>query len=191
MNMKKLTYSLLVLAAAVFAVGCKGKKEAAQPKGEVEVVVPCSGSDYFTTNKVFRANSIGESSDQVASKKKALSNARAELAASISTTVKAVTDNYLNSREMNNREEVEERYEQLNREVVEQQLTGVRTICEKLMRTEQGTYKTYMALELSAADLVSAYNEKLSKDERLKIDYDYEKFKETFDKEMDKMGKGN
>lgn len=191
MNMKKLTYSLLVLAAAVFAVGCKGKKEAAQPKGEVEVIVPCSGSEYFTTNKVFRANSIGESSDQVASKKKALSNARAELAASISTTVKAVTDNYLNSREMNNREEVEERYEQLNREVVEQQLTGVRTICEKLMRTEQGTYKTYMALELSAADLVSAYNERLSKDERLKIDYDYEKFKETFDKEMDKMGKGN
>ena len=186
--MKKLTYSLLVLAAAAFAVGCKGKKEAAQPKGEVEVVVPCSGSDYFTTNKVFRANSIGESQDQVASKKKALSNARAELAASISTTVKAVTDNYLNSREMNNREEVEERYEQLNREVVEQQLTGVRTICEKLMRTEQGTYKTYIALELSAADLVSAYNEKLSKDERLRIDYDYEKFKETFEKEMSKMG---
>jgi hypothetical protein len=89
---------------------------------------------------------------------------------------------------MNNREEVEERYEQLNREVVEQQLTGVRTICEKLMRTEQGTYKTYIALELSAADLVSAYNEKLAKDERLRIDYDYEKFKETFEKEMSKMG---
>ena len=189
--MKKLTYSLLVLASAAFVIGCKGKKEVTPPKGEVEVVVPCSGSEYFTTAKVFRANSIGESQDQVASKKKALSNARAELAASISTTVKAVTDNYLNSREMNNREEVEERYEQLNREVVEQQLTGVRTICEKLMRTDQGTYKTYIALELSAADLVSAYNEKLSKDERLKIDYDYEKFKETFDKEMAKMGGGN
>jgi hypothetical protein len=191
MNMKKLIYPALFLAATAFVVGCKGKKEAAKPAGETEVIVPCSGPDYFTTNKVFRANSIGESSDQVASKKKALSNARAELAASISTTVKAVTDNYLNSREMNNREEVEERYEQLNREVVEQQLTGVRTICEKLMKTGNATYKTYIALELSAADLVSAYNEKLSKDERLKIDYDYEKFKETFDKEMDKMGKGN
>lgn len=188
--MKKLIYTTLVLAAAAFVVGCKGKKEA-KPAGETEVVVPCSGPDYFTTNKVFRSNSIGESSDQVASKKKALSNARAELAASISTTVKAVTDNYLNSREMNNREEVEERYEQLNREVVEQQLTGVRTICEKLMKTSTGSYKTYIALELSASDLVSAYNEKLSKDERLKIDYDYEKFKETFDKEMEKMGQGN
>jgi hypothetical protein len=185
--MKKLTYSMMLLAAAAFVVGCKGKKEAT-PKGETEVVVPCSGPDFFTTAKVFRANSIGESQDQVASKKKALSNARGELAASISTTVKAVTDNYLNSREMNNREEVEERYEQLNREVVDQQLTGIRTICEKLVRTEQGTYKTYIALELSAADLVSAYNEKLSKDERLKIDYDYEKFKETFDKEMEKLG---
>jgi hypothetical protein len=171
-------------------VGCKGKKEA-KPAGETEVVVPCSGPDFFTTNKVFRANSIGESSDQVASKKKALTNARAELAASIQTTVKTVTDNYLNSREMNNREDVEERFEQLNREVVDQQLTGVRTICEKLMKTSTGSYKTYIALELSASDLVSAYNEKLSKDERLKIDYDYEKFKETFDKEMDKMSKGN
>jgi hypothetical protein len=36
--------------------------------------------------------------------------------------------------------------------------------------------------------LVATYNERLSKDERLKIDYDYEKFKETFDKEMEKLG---
>jgi hypothetical protein len=35
---------------------------------------------------------------------------------------------------------------------------------------------------------VLKYNENLSKDERLKIDYDYEKFKDTFDKEMEKMG---
>jgi hypothetical protein len=189
--MKKLTYSLIILASAAFIVGCKGKKEVTPPKGEVEVVVPCSGSEYFTTAKEFRANSIGESSDQVASKKKALANARNELAASISTTVKSVTDNYLNSREMNNREEVEERFEQLGREVVDQKLTGVRTICEKLMKTDNGTYKTYIAIELSAADLVASYNEKLSKDERLKIDYDYEKFKETFDKEMEKMSKGN
>lgn len=126
--------------------------------------------------------------DQVTSKKKALANARAELAASISTTVKAVTDNYTNSRELNNKEQVETRFEQLNREVVEQKLSGVRTICEKLVRTSEGNYKTYVALELSAEDLVAAYNERLSKDDQLKIDYDYEKFKDTFNKEMEKMG---
>jgi hypothetical protein len=67
-------------------------------------------------------------------------------------------------------------------------LSGLKTICEKLMQTQNGTYKTYIAIELSADELVASYNERLSKDERLKIDYDYEKFKETFDKEMEKMG---
>lgn len=182
------SFVAITLAAVVFA-GCS--KKAAAPKGETKVTVPCSGPDYFTTSKFFRANSIGESSDQVTSKRKALSNARNELAQAIQTTVKTVTDNYVNSREMNNREEVEERFESLNREVVDQTLSGIRTICEKLMKTEQGNFKTYIAIELSADELVSKYNERLSKDERLKIDYDYEKFKETFDKEMAKMGKGN
>jgi len=188
--MKHLSNSTLLLLAlaVVFMSACKGKEKTKAPKGEVEVVVPCSGSEYFTNNKFFRANSIGESQDQVTSKKKALANARAELAASISTTVKAVTDNYTNSREMNNKEQVEERFEQLNREIVEQRLSGVRTLCEKLMKTEGGTYKTYIAIELSADELVASYNERLSKDERLRIDYDYEKFKETFEKEMDKLG---
>lgn len=191
--MKKLTVSslLLIALAGVMIVGCKSKKAASLPKGEVEVSVPCSGPDFFTTDKFFRSNSIGESQDQVTSKKKALANARAELAASIQTTVKAVTDNYVNSREMNNKEGVEERFEQLNREIVDQKLTGVKTLCEKLMKTENGTYKTYIAIELSADELVATYNEKLSKDDRLKIDYDYEKFKETFEKEMDKLGSSN
>ena len=38
-----------------------------------------------------------------------MANARNELAASIQTTVKTVTDNYVNSREFNNKEEIEER----------------------------------------------------------------------------------
>ncbi len=186
--MLKSTAVIVVMAAAILS-GCKPKEKI--PAGEKEVVIPCSGPDFFTTNKVFRANSSGESMDMVTAKKKALSNARAELAQSISTTVKVVTDNYVNSREMNNKEEVAERFESLGREVVDQTLTGVRTICEKNMKTEQNTYKTYIAIELSADELVSKYNERLSKDERLKIDYDYEKFKDTFDKEMEKRSKGN
>jgi hypothetical protein len=105
--------------------------------------------------------------------------------------VKTVTDNYTNSRTANNREDLEQKFEQLNREVVDQTLSGVRTICEKLVQTKDGTYKTYIALELSADDLVKNYNERLSKDEKLKIDYDYEKFKDTFNKEMEKKAQGN
>ncbi|MBS1545406.1 MAG: LPP20 family lipoprotein [Bacteroidetes bacterium] len=186
-NMIRLSYVAVAIAAMI--ASCKPKEKI--PTGEKEVVVPCSGPDYFTNNKVFRANSIGESMDQVTSKKKALTNARNELAQSIQTTVKTVTDNYTNSREMNRKEELEQRFEQLNREVVDQTLQGVRTICEKLVQTKEGNYKTYVAIELSADDLVKQYNERMSKDDRLKIDYDYEKFKKTFDDEMAKKAQGN
>ncbi len=181
----------LMLSGAMTA--CKSKKKAAAapapPDGETEVKVLCSGPEYFTDNKVFRANALGESMDQATAKKKAMSNARADLAASINTQVKAVIDNYVNSREMNNREEVGERYESLAREVVDQKLTGTKTICEKMMKVNaSGNYKCYVAIELSAQELLAAYNERLSTDERLRIDYDYEKFKETFEKEMEKLG---
>jgi hypothetical protein len=187
MNMKKVRiYSIVAVAfAAALIGGCKTQQKV--PDGEKEVVVPCSGPDFFTTNKVFRANSIGESMDQVTSKKKALTNARNELAQAIQTTVKTVTDNYTNSTSMNKKEELEQKFESLNREVVDQTLQGIRTICEKLVQTKEGNYKTYIAIELSADDLVQQYNQRLSKDDKLKVDYDYEKFKDTFNKEMDKM----
>jgi hypothetical protein len=190
--------SLTVLMTALMLSGamtaCKSKKKAAAaaapPSGEVEVKVECSGPEYFTNDKVFRANNLGESMDQATAKKKALANARAQMASDINTQLKGVIDNYVNSREMNNKEEVAERFEGLTREVVDQKLTGTRTICEKMMKVSAtGNYKAYVAIELSAQDLLSAYNERLSKDERLRIDYDYEKFKETFEKEMEKMAK--
>jgi hypothetical protein len=186
---KVINFSFLAIAIVMVIIGgCKSSKDKA-PAGEKEVIVPCSGPDYFTTSKVFRANSIGESMDQVTSKSKALTNARNELASAIQTTVKTVTDNYTNSTALNKKEELEQKFESLNREVVNQTLSGIRTICEKLVQTKDGNYKTYIAIELSADDLVKKYNERLSSDDKLKIDYDYQKFKETFDKEMEKMGK--
>jgi hypothetical protein len=117
-----------------------------------------------------------------------MANARADMASAINTQIKGVIDNYVNSREMNNKEEVAERFEGLTREVLDQKLSGTRTICEKMMKVEAtSNYKCYVAIELSAQELLASYNERLSKDERLRIDYDYEKFKQTFDKEMEKL----
>ena len=188
----------LLLTALLLTAGlsaCKGKKKAAEaaakpPDGEVEVKVMCSGSEYFTDDKFFRANNLGESMDQATAKKKAMANARADMASAINTQIKGVIDNYVNSRELNNREEVAERFEGLTREVLDQKLSGTRTICEKMMKTTgTGNFKCYVAIELSAQDLLSAYNERLSSDERMRVDYDYEKFKETFEQEMSKMKK--
>ena len=176
--------------AMVSVTGCKSKKKVVKdpPKGEVEIIIPCSGSEYFSNNKHFRSNASGESLDQMTAKKKAMSNARSQLAADISSVMKVVGDNYVKSSEFNNTEEVLERFEENARTVVNQKLSGVKQICEKAVRvTATGKYKYYIAIELSGDDLVEAYNEVLTKDQNLKIDYNYEKFKETFEAEMKKM----
>jgi pyruvate/2-oxoacid:ferredoxin oxidoreductase beta subunit len=186
--------SVLMIAALMSAVvisGCKSKEKAASTKdqGETLIEVYCSGPEFQSNNEYFRANQVGESVDQATAKKKAMSNARADLASAIQTRVKAVIDNYVNSRELNNVEEAEERFESLSREVIDQELTGVKTICEKTTKTSTGNYKTYIALELAGDELMNAMNARLSQDDKLKIDYDYEQFKKTFDAEMDKMAK--
>lgn len=177
----------ILLAGSLAVQSCGGGKKAVMEEGEIEINVPCSGDDFFTTKKYFRANSVGESLDQSVSKKKALNNAKGELAGAINTTIKATIDNYVNSREMNNVEQVEERFEGLTREVIDQEIRGIKTICEKLFKTKDGKYKTYLAIELSAQDLLVKMDKKLAKDDQLKIDYDYEKFKATFEKEMENM----
>lgn len=188
--MRILKISPIVFAVGIIALGvvsCKSKKNAGPSADEVFVDIPCSGPDYFTDKKFFRSNAIGESLDQMTAKKKAMSNARAQLATDMSSTMKIVGDNYVKSSEFNNKEEVTETFQQNARTVVDQSLTGIRIICERQVKTTEGKYKTYIAIELSADKILSKYNERLSKDESLKADYNYEKFKDTFDEEMSKM----
>lgn len=190
--MKSSIFILFIFSLVLFASCRSGQQttsasQPALPAGEVEIEVACSGPEYFTNGEVFRANSVGESIDLSVSKRKAMTNARSQLAASIQTTVKTVTDNYLKSTENNNNEQIEERFESLNREVVSQELGGIRKICERYFRTSDGKYKTYVAIELSAQELVSAYHQRLQQMESLQIDYDYEKFREIFEAEMLKL----
>ena len=178
-----------VVGLMVFGLAsCKSKKEGIpNPEGEVEIVLPCS--EYRSDATTLRAFSFGESTDANVAKQKALSNARTELAGQLTTVVKVVADNYVKSSEFNNTEEVLERFEQNARTVVNEKLTNVRPVCDRLNQVPNtGKYKYYVALELSADDLSKAYYESLTKDQSLKIDYNYEKSKETFDAEMAKMG---
>ncbi len=183
-------YLAITGALLMFLVSACGSSQQATNIAEEEeqlVTFYCDGPEYRSDAANFRSNAIGESRDQMVARKKAMSNAKAALAGQIQTVIKGATDNYINSREFNNVEEVEERFESLNREVINQQLNDVRTICQKHTRTKEGKYKTYVAVEMGTDALENALNDRLSKDQRLRVDYDYEKYKETFDKEMEKM----
>ena len=81
-----------------------------------------------------------------------------------------------------------ERVEQNSRTVINERLSGIKPVCDKLMMvTATQKYKYYVALELSGDDLVDDYYKTLSNDQSLRIDYNYEKFKQTFNEEMEKM----
>ncbi len=182
----------IAFLSTIGIVGCKSKEKAVvnTPKisGEVEIVEHCSGTDYFSNSKFFRATATGESMDRETAKKKARSNAMAELAKSIKATMKIVGDNYVNSTEFNNKEEVTETFNEMARTVVEQEISGAVKTCDKLtQKSDDGRYVSYIALELSGQKIASKYHETLSKDDKIKADYNYEKFKETFEKEMEKL----
>lgn len=184
-NYTKLSLILISLAIMTISYSCKSTKEVAQKPGdEVLIEQYCSGTEFFSDNEYIRANDLGESMDLSTSKKKAYSNARAKMAADIQILVKSVNENYINSREYNNVEEVEEKFQNLTYEVVKQKLNGIRTLCEETTKTSNNTYRTYVAIELAGDELISAIGSKISKNAKLKIDFDLEKYKETFDKQM-------
>jgi outer membrane protein assembly factor BamE (lipoprotein component of BamABCDE complex) len=164
------------------------KKITPKDMGEVDVVTPCSGSEFQTNSKAFRFSAIGESMDQMTAKKKGMSEARAGLAAAIGTKVKTVFDNYLKDVNYNNKEELMKNYEGMTRETVTQTLAGSHVICEKTTLKKDGTYKYYVCLELGGNDILQSLNNKMTNNEMLKVDYNYEKFKKTFEDEMNKTG---
>ena len=181
---KHFLYILLGIGFIFAATSCKKKKEVTGiTKDEVEIILPCI--EFKSDDDFFRAHGFGESMDANVAKQKAISNARADLAGSLNTTMKVVSDNYIKSSEFNNAEELLERFEQNARTVINQELRGVKTVCERMTRVgDKNQYRYYMALELSGGDLFDKYYQSLTSDQSLKIDYNYERFKETFNEEM-------
>jgi len=191
----KTRITLLAIAAMTMVAipSCKknkGEVKTPDPKGEVVINEYCAGDQFKSTKEAFRSTATGESMDRETAKKKARSNAMSEMGKTISATMKIVGDNYVNSTEVNNKEEVTESFNEMARTVVDQELRGCIEICEKLTQRPDGTYVSYVALELSGNSIADAYQSGLSKNEKLKADYNYEKFKETFDKEMEKLSQG-
>lgn len=183
--------TLLICGVVSFSMtSCKSKKVVTpQNFGEVEIKTHCAGSEYQSTKKQFRFSAVGESIDQMTAKKKAMSEARAGLAAQINTRVKTVIDNYVKSGNYNNKEELMGNFEGMTREVVDQQLTGTTVICEKTTMTQSGNYKYYVCIELGSDELLISLNNRMTNAEMLKVDYNYEKFKATFEEEMEKYGR--
>ena len=175
--MKKLS-SLFLLVSII--IGCSSKKQTInvnnQTYQEVEVTIPCSGAEFRSDEKYFRASGIGESPNHAGSKEKSLLNAKVELRSNIETKIKQLTDRYTIERGINNKNQFEERTESGSKAIVEGSVQDISVVCEKTFKTSEGLWKVYTAIEMSKENLFEKAKKVISDADADKIDQDQEKF---------------
>lgn len=187
--MKKVSMILLGTALLMGLASCGSKQKVVSKNGgEVEIEMPCTGPEYRTDATHFRATGTALSTDRQVAKDKALMAARAELATEINTTMERVTDRYNSSYNVGEDDETRGKFQDLARQLVKQTLSGSVVTCEKLTKDEQGgKYHFYVCVELKGDDFANKLKNGISNDDKLRTDYEYEKFKKVFDEEMAKM----
>ena len=189
MKSKKSIIPSLMIAMVLSTTSCKTPQNIEKTTGAVEISVPFSDSKYKTDKDYFRAKNIGKSIDLATSKKIALQNAKSEIAGNIQSIMKAVTDQYTNSSKVDDKENFENKFEELSRDVVNQTLSDVRIMDEKIFKETDGKYSYWVAIETSKQSILEGVTAKVSKNEKLQLDYDKKKFEEIFNSEMEKMSK--
>ena len=168
-------------AAEAEAKAKQKKAEEAAALEEKEFNEPCM--DYESTAELIRARGIGEDFEQQLSAEIARSAAIEELGSQISTKVQALLMNYKKSVRQNLKRESLRRVEGLTMTEVDQ-ATGFRVACRKTttyIQNGERIFKTYMVIELGEDQLLKPIYEGIQKDDDLKIDGDYQSFKQEFD----------
>ncbi len=183
--MKKLSLLALSMAAVVAFTSCGGSKSASGSKFK-EIEIPCSDNGR-SDKEFFRASSVGNSRDLATSKEKALLLTKQRLASLISSKLKSVSERYAQEMDAGGATEFNQTFENMTRDVVNQQLVDVTIVCEKTGQKEDGSYETYMAIEVSKEAIYNGVDKGISRDKKLEVMYDREQFKKKFDEEMSKM----
>lgn len=184
--------ALLIGVLALSLSSCKSKKNVTpieKSTGAVEISVPFSSKEFYSDKDNFRAKSSGNSVDLQTSKKIAMQNAKSEMAGLIQTTIKKVTDQYTQQRQIGNQQEFNNKFEELAREVTNQQLTDIAVIGEKLFKEPNGTYTYWIAIEANKQVVLNGIEKSVSNQKKLEQDYDKKKFEEIFNAEMEKLSK--
>ncbi len=184
----------VILGAVIISLSaCKSKKTVSTPieksTGAVEISLPFSAKAYWSDKENFRAKSSGNSMDLQTAKKIAMQNAKSEMAGLIQSTVKKVTDQYTNQRMVSNQQDFNNKFEELAREVTNQELIDIKMIGEKLFQETNNTYTYWVAIEANKQTVLNGIEKGISANKKIEQDYDKKKFEEIFNAEMERMAR--
>ncbi len=183
----KLQAIFFVLLISSVTFSCKTSKKIVDVNGSTILEIPFSGKDYQNDKDYFRTAQSGNSPDLSTAKKIALQNAKAELAGSINTVVKGVTEQYTNQRTVSDRQEFENMFEENIRTIVNQELSEIKTIGEQALKEINGSYTYWIAIEVSKKAVRDNLERRINNDEKYRLELDKKAFMEIFDKEIGKI----
>ena len=180
--MKKISLLLGAALMVLVMASCGSEKAVTSNR-------PCP--DCYATADVFKY--VGEhvatgDRQMQQARKMAANNARTELATMVSATVKRVVDNYTSEYIAGENSDFNQRVQDIARTVVNQLLVGTPITCEgTLPGSTPGNTICYACVELTGKSVLDGIANKISSDEKLRTDIEYEKFKKVLEEEMSKL----
>ena len=158
--MKK--YGLLAMGLLVlFATSCGNKNYLGE-----KVKEPFSKGKYESDRRFWRGVGKGGSKDDNIAKNKADLQAKKELAQQVSTRLKVVSDQYFSDTETINSEEINDKFQNLAREVTNTQIADLRKIGqEKYFDGE--VYTVFIAYEIHKKKMLRFLKKKAKLDAKL------------------------
>lgn len=192
--MRNFMYTLagiVMVSALIGTSACKSSKPVPVTKqtGSVEIAIPFQGPAYRNSPTHFRTVNSGNSPDLATAKKIAMVNARAEMAANIQSTIKSVTDNYTQQRKIEDAVSFNTKFEELVRQVVNQQLNQINILEEKLFQEANGSYTSWVAIEMPVKPVMLELEKNITIDQALRQDYEKMLFERIFNEELEKLQK--
>lgn len=200
----KLGMMFIVVTMGILMISCGSSKNTATTvsvtdqkemskqlgmQAEVEVTFPCSGVD--SDDEFLRVNGNGSSKDRTMAKERAYQNALSNLStklagvASSGNTRVAVSVNA-------DGEEFHDKMVAVSKVIAKANVSGYRTSCEKYtMNPSNGSYICYVTIDFGKQKVVRELYENLSDQKLLKVDYDFSRYLEMFDKDLEEYEKAN
>ena len=177
----------MITMVSLFVISsCSSTKDVKKDTGFKEIEIPCS-KEGKSNKDFYRADASATSVNMQVSREKSLLAAKQRLSGLIQSTIKSVTDRYLNDTEVSDRSSFEQKFENLTREVIKQSLIDVTVTCEKTGKMDNDKYQTFTAVEVSKEVIKNGIIKSISNKDKMQVDYDKKKFEETYYKAMENM----
>lgn len=151
--MKRLRYYLLILLIILIS-SCKTNSISSSKDTAVKNPCRCYAEEE---NNIMSYSAVGESIDEMYSKIKALSDARIGLASLVQSKILSIGNKFQESDNLNQTEELKIKRREATRLAVEQSLSNMKIVCEETIKTEMGTYKTYICLKVKVETIEKAF----------------------------------